>query len=451
MRIVQAIIAILLPTACASAEPMILDDYIYGYAPVAMAALRAQMTGVPDATSRPGKAPINQFAHLKMLATPAARRVPRPNANTLYALAWLDLSNEPIILHVPDMADRYYLIPLYDAYSNQFASIGSRTTGNRGGDFAIAGPLWHSPLPDGLQMVRAPTNMVWVIGRTLVRGQSDLAAAIALADQYQLVPLSAYSQFVANGHCRPATNVPVTQPDPDFVGTPITSSLGFSKPEFFDILAATASRNPPPAAQAPQADELVRHGLAHKNELTPAVVAEADRAMAQEMKTQRTRQDGWSIDLRAGDYGSEYVRRAAIARFGLGANIAADAVYPSTNTDSAGDQLVGAKNYVIHFQPGKTPPVKGLWSLTAYDPNGFLIANPISRYTVGSETGLVRNDDGSIDILLQSKAPSTLQTNWLPTPPGPFNLTLRLYWPDQSVLDGRYAPPPVAPVPSQLQ
>ncbi|HYZ42208.1 MAG TPA: DUF1254 domain-containing protein, partial [Stellaceae bacterium] len=423
MKIAPAIIASLLPIAClaahpapiGSAQPSLLDDYIYGYAPVAVAAVRSLMTAVPDATSSPGRAPINQLARVKRLATPAARRVPRPNADTLFTLAWLDLSNEPIILHVPAMADRYYLIPLYDAYSNEFASIGSRTTGNGEGDFALAGPAWKLPPPAGLRIVRAPTNTVWLIGRTLVRGQSDLPAAIALADRYQLIPLSAYSQFLATGNYSPPTNVPATPLNPDFVAAPITRSPGFFKPEFFDALAMIASQNPPPAAVAPQADALVRHGLARKDELTPALIAEATSAMVHDMKARRTQQNGWSVDLTAGDYGSDYLHRAAIARFGLGANIAADAIYPSTAIDGAGEPLVGAKNYVIHFPPGATPPVRGFWSLTVYDRDGFLVANPINRYTVGSETALVRNPDGSLDILLQNTAPKTLATNWLPT------------------------------------
>src|SRR5260370_31429900 len=143
-----------------AAAQSILDDYIYGYAPVALAATRSFKTAAPNATSDPGRAPINQFARLKMLANPTARLVPRPNADTLYTLAWLDLLKEPIILHVPDTAGRYYLIPLSHAYSNEFASIGSRTTGKVEGYFAIIGPLWQGPVHRGLQGREAPTAHV---------------------------------------------------------------------------------------------------------------------------------------------------------------------------------------------------------------------------------------------------------------------------------------------------
>jgi hypothetical protein len=411
-----------------------------------MAAARSLFTAVPDATSSPGRAPINQLARLDALASPASRLIPRPNADTLYSLAWLDLAHGPMILHVPDTAGRYFLIPLYDAYSNEFASIGSRTTGDGEGDFAIVGPLWRGALPPDLAgVIRARTNTVWLIGRTLVRGVADLAAARAVTDQYQLVPLPAFPQFQATGSYTPPTNVPVTAPNPDFVALPITNAVGFSMPEFFNLLLDTSLRNAPPLPQLRQAAQFVHDGFVHRSELTPAVAAQAESALLEELLATRTQQNGWSIDLATGDYGTDYLKRAAIARFGLGANIAADAVYPSATSDAAGNPLIGTTSYTIHFAAGQTPPVRGFWSLTVYDQSGFLIPNPINRYSVGSETGLAANPDGSIDILLQNAAPAALQSNWLPTPAGAFNLTLRFYWPEQPILDGTYVIPPVEP------
>lgn len=429
-----------------AADARLVQDYIYGYAPVAMAAVRALVTAVPDATRWPGRAPVNQLARVKRTATPSWRFVPRPSADVLYTLAWLDLAGGPIILHVPAMRGRYYLIPLYDAYSNQFASIGSRTTGESAGDFAIIGPGWQGALPAGLRSVQAPTNSVWLIARTLVRRSGDLAAAVAAANGYQLVPLAAYAHFAATGRYTPPGIVAVTPPDPDFVGRPVTASPGFAKPDFFTLLRETAAHNPPPAAERAAASRFVEDGFARKSELTQAIVAAANAAMLQELRTQRSRQNGWSLDLKTGDYGTNYLLRAAIARFGLGANSAADAVYPSTSEDAQGRPLQGGRRYVLHFPPGGLPPVKGFWSLTVYDQDGFLVANPLDRYCVGSETGLASNPDGSTDILLQGTAPAGRQANWLPTPPGAFSLTLRLYWPDASVLDGRYRIPPVEPV-----
>jgi hypothetical protein len=437
-----------------NAMPGILQDYIYGYAPVALEATRAIQTAVPDATTTPGRAPINQFAYKHTLATPDEQLIVRPNADTLYTTAWLDLQ-EPLILHVPDTSGRYYLMPLYDAYSNELASVGSRTTGDGVGNFAIVGPSWQGTLPDGLSgVLHAPTNTVWVLGRTLVRGADDLSAAVAVTSQYKLVPLSAYSEFLATGQYTPPTGVPVVPPNPDFVGLPITSAPGFSMPEFFDVLAAVAARNPVPPDQQPQAASLVLDGFLNQNQLTSVTVKEANIAfIARLLRTARV-QNNWSVNLNIGNYGTDYLTRAAIAQYGLGANIPDDAVYPNTSKDSANNSLDGGNSYVIHFAPGQTPPVHGFWSVTVYDQSGFLVPNPINRYTVGSETGLVPNADGSIDILLQSTPPSSLQNslqnNWLPTPTGPFNLTLRLYWPDPSALNGSWIIPPVEPVNASL-
>jgi hypothetical protein len=158
------------PTVCLPPLPLILKDYVYGYAPVMVEATRAIFTAVPDATTVTGLAPTNQLARKNTLATAAERLIPRPNADTLYTNAWLDLAHEPIILHVPDTAGRFYVMPLLDAYSNQFASIGSRVTGNGEGNYAIVGPYWRGNLPAPVSKIaRAPTNTVWLIGRTLER------------------------------------------------------------------------------------------------------------------------------------------------------------------------------------------------------------------------------------------------------------------------------------------
>jgi hypothetical protein len=435
-------------TACLPSVPVILKDYIYGFAPVVLTATRRLLTAVPDATI-PGLAPINQLARLNALATPAEQLIPRPNADTLYTQAWLDLAHEPIILHVPDTAGRYYLIPLLDAYSNEFASIGSRTTGTGEGNYAIVGPHWHGRLPEPISgVVRAPTNIVWLIGRTLVHGQEDLPNAVAVTNQYQLVPLTAYPNFLMTGSYTPPVNVPVISPNPDFKDFPIYDSRGFSNPAFFDVLLETSLQNPPPLQQEPQAALLVAEGVLLKSQLTQDIANQAVNAMVCEEETTGIRQNGWSTHLDIGNYGSDYLLRAATARFGLGANVPADAVYYSALVDINNNPLTAPSNYVIHFAPNQIPPVNGFWSVTVYDGNGFLVANPINRYSVGSESGLVPNADGSIDILLQNAPPATLQTNWLPTPAKPpfdFNVSLRLYWPGESVLNGTYPVPGVQP------
>ena len=156
-----------------------------------------------------------------------------------------------------------------------------------------------------------------------------------------------------------------------------------------------------------------------------------------------TPENGWSANLQAGNYGSNYALRTGTALTGFGANAPQDAVYLNAVHDDNGKPLSGANSYVIQFAAGLTPPANGFWSITAYNQQGFLVANPIGRYSVGSESGVVANADGSVDVLLQTAQPAAQLSNWLPVPSGSFNLTLRVYWPDQSVLTGAWQPPAV--------
>lgn len=428
-------------TDCTVQNPAIVQDYLYGYAPVAMEATRALLTAVPDNTA-PGLAPINQFAYGKGLSTPDDHLIVRPNADTLYTGAWLDLTKEPIILHVPNVGKRYYLIPMLDAYSNQFDSVGSRTTGNGEGNYAIVGPLWQGFLSDNVNaVIKAPTNTVWLLGRTLVNGPTDLESALAVTRQYQLIPLSAYRNFLRTGSYTPPTNVSVTAPSSDFKSFPVTNSPGFFKPEFFDVLAKYAARNPPPLDQLVGGTAFVVDGLLHQNQLDSCAISQAAALASDKLSHDGTQENGWSFNLNVGNYGTDYALRAAVAAFGFGANRPEDAIYMHTMNDSRGMSLTGSNSYVIHFAPGQTPPQHGFWSLTVYDSNGFLVPNAIDRYDVGSQTGLVPNPDGSLDILLQTGPPQALQSNWLPIPADSFTLTLRIYWPDLSVLSGSWFPP----------
>jgi hypothetical protein len=136
--------------------------------------------------------------------------------------------------------------------------------------------------------------------------------------------------------------------------------------------------------------------------------------------------------------------RAVVAWGGLGANLAEDAIYPNVREDSEGRPFNGANKYVLHFDPGQTPPANAFWSLAMYNDRQAFVENPISRYAIGDRDQLKFKDDGSLDILIQHDSPGTdKESNWLPAPDGGFNLIMRIYWPKQSVLDGSWTPSPV--------
>ncbi len=422
------------------------NDYIYGYAPVAMATTRTIMTAVPDNKTIPGFAPINQFGYATSLPSHGPSLIIRPSPDFLYTGAWLDLSNGPMILHLPKGVNHYYLMPMLDAYSNEFGAVSSVSDGDEGGDYAIVGPGWTGTLPANLvKTFVSRTNTVWVLGRTLVNGSSNLAPIVALTKQYLLIPLAEYPEFLITGEYTPPTNVAVTLPQLIGLGAPVTNALVFDLPFFFDVLAAYALQNP---LDDPTTAAMVIDGLIHKDELNATVIRGAQSAIVSALQQTLQTENGWWQEPLAGNYGTNYAVRAAITEVGFGANVSSEAVYFNTSSDISGALLNSANSYVIHFAPGQTPPQNGFWSVTLYDNDGFLVANSISRYSLGSLSGLAQGSDGSYDIYVQAGQPKTDESNWLPTAAAksaaPFGLMLRIYAPAPSVQNGAWIPPTVS-------
>lgn len=423
--------------------------YIYGYPLVLMNQTKDVMTNTEEATQE--AAPINQFVNKKTFPDPSFKNVVSPNADTLYSSAWLDLTKEPIILSVPEMGDRYYLMEMLDAWTNVFADPGTRTTGNGKGSFAITGPDWNGHLPQGVKEIKAPTNLVWILGRTETNGPEDYAAVHKIQSEYKLVPLSSWglNDYVApkgtfneaiDSHVRPE----------EYVNQ-------MSAESFFDrlnqLLQTTA---------IPSGDEAILHELAEigigpgrtfayknlseeqKKDLS-AAIQKARKVIKDEWTSQKlsTNIRNWSVVSKGiGKYGTNYLTRATVAFGGLGANLPEDAIYPYTQVDSEGRPLSGEYKYVIHMDKDELPPVGAFWSFTAYDDQQFFIENPIDRYAIGDKSHLKYNEDGSVDIYIQHESPGPdKESNWLPVGNDGFNLIMRLYWPDQEILDGTWKPP----------
>jgi hypothetical protein len=191
------------------------------------------------------------------------------------------------------------------------------------------------------------------------------------------------------------------------------------------------------------ADPAIRSGLA-------SVPEEAQRLMAWKVPTLARVVNGWSMNTDTmGVYGNYYLKRAIVAQLGLGANLPEDAIYPINLADESGKPLDGANKYMLHFDKGYTPPARAFWSITLYDPEGFQVANSLNRFAVSSWMPFKYNADGSLDLYFQNESPGPdKETNWLPAPKGPFNLTMRLYSPKSEALTGKWNPPPVTRVQS---
>jgi hypothetical protein len=450
--VVTLSLALAIPAAAQEApadlEKIAAEAYVFGYPLVLMETTQKVMTNTPKPALK--AAPMNQFANMPAFPSPQDREVVRPNVDTLYSSAWLDLSQGPLVLHLPDMKGRYYLMQMMDAWTNVFAAPGTRTTGDKQGDYAIVGPRWRGVLPAGLKKIQAPTDTVWIIGRTLTRGPADYAAVHAIQKQYTLTPLSAWGKEYTPtpGKVDPAV---------DMKTPPVQQLAKMTAVNFFQTMAVAMKTNPPAAADAIALDKFAVFGLVVGKDLDPArlkpAVAQAlvagvkqgqKHIEAKAMKIGLMK-SGWQIPQPPmGAYGTDYAQRAAVALFGLGANLREDAVYPTAYEDGQGRQLTGKYRYVLHFAKGQLPPVKAFWSLTMYGQDTFLVANPLNRYALGDRDSLKYNADGSLDLYLQHQSPGKDQeANWLPAPAGDFNVTLRLYWPQESVLKGAWTPPAI--------
>ncbi|HKE23986.1 MAG TPA: DUF1254 domain-containing protein [Bryobacteraceae bacterium] len=430
------------------------EAYIYGYPLVTMEMTRRVMTNVAVPTGE--YAPMGQFALLREYPTAAFRDVTAPNADTLYSVAWLDLSHEPYIFSIPDAHGRYFLMPMLDAWTTVFQVPGTRTTGTKAQHYAITGPGWKGTLPARVTEYKSDTNLVWIIGRTYCTGTpEDYKKVHEFQDGLSLVPLSAYGKSYTppRGHVDP--NIDMKAAVRDQVNA-------LDAEAYFTLMVDLMKNNPPTAADAPFVANMSRIGLGPGQhfditKFDPATAAAFRKvpALAQEKikasaATTGTIVNGWNIMLKTGVYGTDYLDRAVVTYFGLGANRPEDAVYPTSMTGADGKAYDGSNKYVMHFDKGKLPPVKGFWSLTMYNADFFFVENALNRYTLSQRNKLKFNADGSVDLYLQASNPgSGKESNWLPAPNGKFVLMLRLYWPNETsptILDGTWKPPAVQQV-----
>lgn len=447
-RLKRAIVAIavslilLLGVLYSKSEQIVLgaEAYIFGYPLVAMDVTRA------NAALTVG--PENQLRRVRQFPGADFREVVRPNVDTLYTTAFIDMSQGPWVFEMAANDQRYELMPFLDAWTNVFAVPGTRSTGQAGGKYLLVGPEWQGVVPDGLTLLRSPTQLVWLIGRTQTNGVADYPLVHRLQDSLMLRSLSAWQ---AGQGERPSTwQAAAVRPAP-----PSVQMAAMDTEEFFTRLARLMVANPPSAADGPMMLKLTRLGVGpgqapRWSTLERGAVALgrwiADWTVAKELKKPRDLVRGWSTPpVMLGKYGTFYNIRAVVAMVGLGANLPADATYPNTQVDSAGHALHGQHRYRLHFKAGELPPVNAFWSVTAYGADDFLMDNPIHRYALGDRDPLVYNPDGSLDLLVQAQAPEgKLQSNWLPVKAGePFLLNARLYWPKSAGLDGSWGMPAV--------
>ena len=425
------------------------DAYIYGYPLVTMEMTRRVITNVASPVGT--RAPMGQLIRLREYPNASFRDITAPNADTLYTTAFFDVGREPWVLSIPDMKDRYFLMPMLDGWTTVFQVPGKRTTGTGAQTYAITGPGWSGTLPAGVREYKSATNIVWLLGRIYCTGTpQDYAEVHRLQDEMKLVPLSSYGK----PYTPPAGTV-----DPTIdMKTPVRDQVNrMDAVAYFTLLAQLLKDNPPAAADAPELARFARIGLVPGKDFDASKLDADfvkripqigfDRIMLQfKVNPAMKNINGWGYTTKTGVYGTDYLMRALVTAIGLGANRPQDAVYPTSLKGGDGD-YDGANKYVLHFAKGELPPAEGFWSVTMYDASYFFVPNPIHRYSISARQDLQRNPDGSVDLYVQKDSPgSQKESNWLPAPPGKFILMMRLYWPDEtnpSILDGSWTIPPV--------
>jgi hypothetical protein len=435
------------------------DAYLYLYPLVTMDLTRKQSTNIEPGKEL-GKGPMNTLSNIPEYPPANLKVVVRLNFDTLYSVAWLDLTKEPMIVSVPDTDGRYYLLPMLDMWTDVFASPGWRTTGTQAGHFLVVPPGWRPDLrdrfieefklPKDIQRIDAPTPYVWVIGRTRTDGPPDYEAVHKIQAGYKLTALSEF------GKSPKPVEVKI-DPSVDMKTPPKVQADTMPAGTYFAYAAELLKLHPPHLTDEPILAQMKRIGLEpgksfDVDTLDPtvkkaleSVPEDAQQLMKWKLPTLARVVNGWSMNTDTmGVYGNYYLKRAIVTQLGLGANLPEDAVYPLNLADETGKPLDGANKYTLHFDKGATPPVNAFWSITLYDADGFQVGNSLNRFAVSSWMPFKYNPDGSLDLYFQNDSPGAgKEANWLPAPKGTFNLTMRLYAPKSDILTGKWNPPPV--------
>jgi hypothetical protein len=391
------------------------------------------------------RGPFNMLVQAKGLYGPEARITQSPNNDTIFSAASLDLTKEPLIFYVPDFKGRFYTFQLIDKYTNNFGYISQRTKGFKEQTYVFCGPGWSGKLPPGAERIDAPTVEMTIVGRIGIDSEEEMPEIRALQEQIRLVPLSQYGKDYKPG------KVPVPK------WKKYTGPLAY-----FEELGDVISKSRPPDHERGLMGLFERIGLSPDYGFDPAKLDEPTKRglersipVARDIIEARAKAlsklvNGWSMLPVLKEYfGTSYLDRAAIAWRYIYANNPEEAVYATAWIDGQGQILDSSGHrYVITFPKGHTPPVDAFWSITMYGTDGYMVENPIKRYSIGGRTKSLKcGVDGSLTIYVQNESPGReKESNWLPAPKGQFYMFLRMYLPKWEVINGRYEIPPVKQV-----
>lgn len=438
-------------TSASEARAIAREAYVYGFPLVDN--YRILHAYFVNEQSPEYKAPWNEIRNIPRVFTPEDKAIQTPNSDTPYSFVGLDLRAEPMVLTLPPIEkDRYFSVQLIDLYTHNFDYLGSRTTGNGGGNFLLAGPGWKGSKPQGIaKVIRSETELAFAPYRTQLIHPGDLDNVRKIQAGYKVQPLSAFL----------GETTPEAAPSLEFI-QPLTPDQQKRSLDFFDILNFVMQFCPPHPSEKQLLARFAQIGVGAGKTFDGASLTQEMRdAIAGGMEDAWRQCDAFARNematgkVTSGDvFGTReylknnYLYRMAAAVLGIYGNSKEEALYPMYRVDAAGKPLDAARNrYVLHFQPGQLPPVNAFWSLTLYElPSSLLSANPLNRYLINSPMlpRLKRDADGGLTLHIQSESPGAdRESNWLPAPKGPFWCVLRLYWPKDEACTGKWKQPPL--------
>jgi hypothetical protein len=414
--------------------------YIWGYPYVKTLLLKNEATH-PQSRNY---APVNQFRYYDELAKPGFHDF-TPTVEALMNVGWMDLSQGPIVLDVPQVADRYWSVVANDAGGSTTSYLGSRLD-SAAGRYAYVLRGWQGTLPEGVTRIDLDSRFALLMVRVLVRPSvpGDVETAVQQKRQFRLAPLNTQAVYAEHSSALPASAKPMS---------PVFHSL-----DFFDTLNAALDNIGLLPGEAAVAAQFATLGIGPGHNFAPQQLSEAQqrgllqgmqaafKRMGLHIQTSAQRLGVWNCNYKVGIYGYDFLMRATVALAGYGAMVPEETLYINTAVDTSSSPLDGACRYTLRFEVGQYPPVDAFWSITLYSkPDNQLVANAIDRYSISSETiGLRHATDGSLTIPVQVDAPvGDAAANWLPAPHGPFWLVLRTYVPHAPLLQGKYTPPDV--------
>jgi len=425
------------------------DAYIYGFPIVDN--YRIQHAYWIDKATPEYKGPWNQIWNSARVYTPADTAIQTPNSDTPYSFVGADLRSEPLVLTVPAMEkERYFSVQLIDYYTFNFDYIGTRTTGNGGGSFLLAGPGWKGDAPKGVNKVfRCETELAFPTYRTQLFDPGDIDNVKKVQAGYKVQPLSAFLG-------KPA---PMAAPAIDFI-KPLTPAEERTSPQFFNILNFVLQFCPTVPSEEALMTRFARIGIGagktfDASKLSPEIKTAIEQGMADAwVALAGLKKDVEEGKVSSGDvFGTRqylkgnYLYRMGAAVLGIYGNSKQEAMYPAYYVDAAKQKLDGTNRYTLRFASGQLPPVNAFWSLTMYDePQSLLVANPLNRYLINSPMlpQLKRDADGGLTLIIQNESPGKdKEANWLPGPKGPFSMIMRLYWPKEAATEGQWKQPPL--------